>query len=159
MKKISLASAACVLALAVAAPSIASAAPGKHTHKRHHQHQTHHKHQGHHGHHAAPGAMKHGYEMGRYERTGFFPIDLAGGVIVGAATIATAPFVALGGPTYAQAPRAHDMGYASWGGAPTWQGVGWNGGRLSADYAKRNGMACVPGAVIKSKSGRPTRCQ
>lgn len=104
-----------------------------------------------------------GYAAEQPQGTGFWPADVNGGVVTGAAVtagaIATAPARALGwqgngafGNSYAM-----DYGYAE--GAPTWQGVGYNGGRLSKVYIERNAMDCVPGTAKRGDDHIMHVCQ
>jgi hypothetical protein len=87
------------------------------------------------------------YDANAYQRgdSGFWPADVAAGVVggaVGAAgAIATAPFR---GDAY-----AYDDGYN-----------GYNGDyRYSQSYAQRNGFVCQPGTMFRGEDGRPHLCQ
>ena len=88
------------------------------------------------------------YDANAYQRSGsgFWPADVAAGVVggaVGAAgAIATAPF--RGADAY-----AYDDGYD-----------GYNGDyRYSQSYAARNGFVCQPGTMFRGEDGRPHLCQ
>ncbi len=178
MSKLPVIAVAAVLSTALALPAVAQSSSYTSGATRHHQmskshmkrhhahHHAMHAHRMHHRHHAQmqPGYADRGYGWDG-GRSGFLPFDIAGGIIGGAVTtagaIATAPF---GGPAtvwgqpYGQ-PYAEGYGFDR-GFLGTYQGYGYNGGRLSPEYVKRNAMACVPGTVIKGESdGRPHLCQ
>jgi hypothetical protein len=81
---------------------------------------------------------------GRWDRrdSGFWPGDVAAGVVAGAVgtagAIATAPF------------RANSYAYDN-------SHPGWNGNNES--YAARNGFVCQPGTWFKGEDGRRHICQ
>jgi hypothetical protein len=84
------------------------------------------------------------YDSNAYQRSdsGFWPADVAAGVVGAAGAIATAPF--RGGDAY-----AYDDG-----------SNGYNGDyRYSQSYAERNGFVCQPGTIFRGEDGRPHLCQ
>ncbi|HEY8335988.1 MAG TPA: hypothetical protein VIQ05_19540 [Tardiphaga sp.] len=88
------------------------------------------------------------YDANAYQRSdrGFWPADVAAGVVggaVGAAgAIATAPF--RGADAY-----AYDDGYNGYDGDY----------RYSQSYAARNGFVCQPGTMFRGEDGRAHLCQ
>ena len=109
-------------------------------------------------------------EMARREmyrnNTGFGPLNAAGalaGAAVGtAATIATAPFAALGGLGNSYAAYGYTPG-AAYGYTPDYDtgylaaGTAWNGNWDS--YAAHNGIVCRPGTYFKGSDGLQHLCQ
>ena len=98
-----------------------------------------------------------------YRDSGFWPADVAAGVVgtaVGAAgAIATAPFR---GDTYGYYdgnPYAYNPGsYAYYNGA---YNNGYRGGygNFDSNYAVRNGFVCQPGTFFRAEDGRRHICQ
>ncbi len=86
-----------------------------------------------------------GWNTGPYYSSGFWPADVAAGVVGGAVNtagaIATAPFRAANA-------YAWDNSYPG-----TWKG-GWN-----QSYAERNGFVCTPGSWFRGADGRRHLCQ
>ena len=146
---------AAITTTALAAPAVArdniEMERSHHTMSRHHAHHLCHHYHHHRAHYPASYNTRHGYMGG--PRTGFMPLDFAGGVATGAVrtagAVATLPARALGWQGNAMYGNSADFGYD---GAPTWQGVGYNGGRLSPTYIERNAMACLPGTVKRNQT-------
>jgi len=84
-------------------------------------------------------------------RTGFWPGDVAAGIVGGAigtaGAIATAPFRAADAFARSNANAyAWDSGYYGW--------PGWNN-----SYAARNGFVCTPATYFRGADGRRYLCQ
>jgi hypothetical protein len=90
-----------------------------------------------------------GYYGGRYDQSGFWPGDVAGGAVGAAAglaagavntagAIATAPFRAANAYAY------DNSGYGGWG---------------QQSYAERNGFVCTPGTYFQGADGHRHPCQ
>jgi hypothetical protein len=95
----------------------------------------------------------------RDDRGGFWPGDVAAGVVGGAVAtadaavdtagaIATSPF--RGRDAYAYDNSGYNNGYNA-----GYNGPGWNG----QSYAERNGFVCIPGTWFKGEDGRRHICQ
>jgi hypothetical protein len=99
---------------------------------------------------AAPAATNNtwGWNDGRY-RSGFFPGDVAAGVVGGAigtvGAIATAPF---------RAANAYDNRYYG----DNYYGYGY-GRRDWKTYGQRNALACTPGTTFRGGDGKRHLCQ
>jgi hypothetical protein len=100
---------------------------------------------------------RYGYERGG---SGFWPGDVAAGVVGGAVATADAAVDTAG--AIATAPFANDS-YAYYSGG---ENTGWNGGWNSGydngwhqSYAQRNGFVCQPGTWFKGQDGRNHICQ
>lgn len=115
-------------------------------------------------HHRMNRARVHYSDRGHWDRhdSGFWPGDVAAGIVGGAigaaGAIATAPFHA----AYAYDDQYYDggyydQGYYNSGFGP--YGIGYNDGRLSPQYAAANGLACVPGTWVKGADGLNYPCQ
>jgi len=91
--------------------------------------------------------------------SGFWPADVAAGVVGGAVATAGAAVDTAGAIATAPFRGASDDSYAYYneGGNNGWNGSdnGWN----RQSYAQRNGFVCQPGSWFKGEDGRPHLCQ
>jgi hypothetical protein len=87
--------------------------------------------------------------------SGFWPGDVAAGVVDGAVTTAGAAVGTAG--AIAAAPFAGDSyAYDNGGGYNNgWNNSGWN----NQSYAQRNGFVCTPGTFFRGEDGRRHLCQ
>ena len=91
--------------------------------------------------------------------SGFWPGDVAAGVVDGAVATAGAAVGTAG--AIAAAPFENDS-YASYNGGGYdngWNNNGWNNGWNNQSYAQRNGFVCTPGTWFKGEDGRRHLCQ
>jgi hypothetical protein len=94
-----------------------------------------------------------GWNNGRRD-SGFWPGDVAAGVVGGAVATADAAVNTAG--AIATAPfRGDSYAYYNDGNNNGWNGYGWTG----QSYAERNGFVCQPGTWFKGEDGRPHICQ
>jgi hypothetical protein len=96
-----------------------------------------------------------GWNDGRRD-SGFWPGDIAAGVVGGAVATADAAVNTAG--AIATAPfRGDSYAYYNDGNTNGWNGYnnGWNG----QSYAERNGFVCQPGTWFKGEDGRRHICQ
>lgn len=91
--------------------------------------------------------------------SGFWPGDVAAGVVGGAVATAGAAVDTAG--AIAAAPFEGDSyAYYNGGGYNNgWNDNGWNNGWNNQSYAQRNGFVCTPGAWFKGEDGRRHLCQ
>jgi hypothetical protein len=91
--------------------------------------------------------------------SGFWPADVAAGVVGGAVATADAAVDTAGAIATAPFRGTSDDSYAYYneGGNNGWNGFdnGWN----RQTYAQRNGFVCQPGSWFKGEDGRPHLCQ
>jgi hypothetical protein len=94
----------------------------------------------------------------RRRDSGFWPGDVAAGVVGGAAATAGAAVGAAG--AIATAPfRDNSYAYYNNGYNGGWYNNGWNNGQVTQGYAERNGFVCQPGTWIRGDDGRRHICQ
>ena len=151
IKITSMAAAAALLSALVATPTFAKDMKQRH-HSMHRAQTVHH-----HGHMARHDARRNWNREARYDRhgSGFWPGDVAAGIVGGtlgaAGAIATAPFR----DTY-----AYDNGYYGYdNGYNGYYGYGGYGPRYTQTYAQRNGFVCTPGTLIRAQNGEMQICQ
>jgi hypothetical protein len=93
--------------------------------------------------------------------SGFWPGDVAAGVVGGAAATAGAAIGTAG--AIATAPFRNDAAYAYYNGGYNNAGYngyyGWNNNWDSRTYAQRNGFVCQPGTWFKGDDGLQHLCQ
>jgi hypothetical protein len=91
--------------------------------------------------------------------SGFWPGDVAAGVVDGAVATAGAAVGTAG--AIAAAPFESDSyAYDNGGGYDNgWNNNGWNNGWNNQSYAQRNGFVCTPGTWFKGEDGRRHLCQ
>jgi hypothetical protein len=95
----------------------------------------------------------------RRDNSGFWPGDVAAGVVGGAVATAGAAVNTAG--AIATAPFRDTNSYAYYNGGYNngWNDNGWNNGWNQQTYAQRNGFVCQPGAWFKGSDGRRHICQ
>lgn len=89
--------------------------------------------------------------------SGFWPGDIAAGVVGGALATADAAVDTAGAIATAPFRAGDSYAYYNEGASNGWNGFdnGWN----RQTYAQRNGFVCQPGTWFKGQDGRPHICQ
>jgi hypothetical protein len=139
-----------VMAQSVSAQSVSQDAPRAHAQKQMRMNP-----QATHQRHMAYRDNNNGWNNGRRD-FGFWPGDVAAGVVGGAVATADAAVNTAG--AIATAPfRGDSYAYYNDGNNNGWNG--YNNGWTGQSYAERNGFVCQPGTWFKGEDGRPHICQ